>query len=70
MKLRAGQLEASADMPAVVMSSACDSSTITQLVALGIQRVIVKPFKLKTLLEAVRALSCASSPVAASETAA
>jgi DNA-binding NarL/FixJ family response regulator len=56
-QLRAGEMESARDCPVVVMTGRCDESRVTALRALSVRRVILKPFKVKTVLESVAQLT-------------
>lgn len=56
-RLRAGEMISDADLPVILMTSACDAELAAQVRQLGVQRLLIKPFKLKLLLQTIEALS-------------
>lgn len=55
--LRQGTLRSSADLPVALTAEAVDAGTLGLFKPLGIRRVMLKPFKVKTALEVVTALT-------------
>ena len=52
-RIRDGRIASKPDVPIVVLTAACDASFVTDMRALGIERILVKPFRARTLLEAL-----------------
>lgn len=55
--LRAGALRSPADMPVALMAERVDAATLALFKPLQVLRVMLKPFKVKTALEVVQALT-------------
>lgn len=55
-RLRAGIYLSAASIPVTVMTAACDRKMVIQLQELAVMRVLVKPFKLKDVLESIASL--------------
>lgn len=55
--LRGGTLASAADMPVYVLASACSRALLEKLYPLDIQRVLIKPFKARLLIEALSSIS-------------
>jgi len=58
--LRSGALRSAADMPVALTAEAVDAATLALFKPLQVQRVMLKPFKVKTALEVVSALTGAA----------
>ena len=56
-RLRAGTLKCPRDCPVIVMTARCDELRARTLLDLGVRRVILKPFKVRTVLESVDQLT-------------
>jgi hypothetical protein len=55
--IRGGTLASAADMPVYVLASACSRALLEKLHPLEIQRVLIKPFKARLLIEALSSIS-------------
>jgi DNA-binding NarL/FixJ family response regulator len=55
--LRAGQTQSPRDLGVVVTASACSRAQVDALMTLGVDRVLLKPFKARLLIEALTELS-------------
>ena len=44
-------------IPVIVLTSACDATFVTAMRALRVERILVKPFRARTLLEALAGLT-------------
>ncbi len=55
--LRAGETTSRADIGVVVTATACSRAQIEELMALGVDRVLLKPFKARLLIETLTELS-------------
>ena len=55
--MRSGRSLSSADMPIGVMVGKCNAETATRLQSIGINQIILRPFKVKTLLNTIQVLS-------------
>jgi DNA-binding NarL/FixJ family response regulator len=55
--LRKGELASAADLPISLMAEAVDAATLALFKPLDVQRIMLKPFKVKTALEVVAALT-------------
>ncbi len=64
--LRAGQLSCGADTPVAVLAQACDAALALRLKELAVRRLLLKPFKVKGVLETIAALAAARSAAAQS----
>lgn len=51
--LRGGALACPAAMPVALTAESCDLATLTLFKELGVRRIMLKPFKVKTALEVV-----------------
>ena len=58
-RLRAGAFYTTARAPVVVMVDACDPGTVMRMKALEVRRILLKPFKVKSVLESVSGLCAA-----------
>jgi DNA-binding NarL/FixJ family response regulator len=56
-RLRAGRLLTPADAPVVVMSAFCDTELALLLKQHQVSRLVLTPFKVKTLIETIEALA-------------
>lgn len=56
-RLRAGELVTPADTPVVVMVAGCNTGLAMTLKQLEVSRLLIKPFKVKTVLETIDALA-------------
>jgi DNA-binding NarL/FixJ family response regulator len=52
-RLRAGQTESMPSIPVAVMTSECDAGMVLVLRELQVSRILLKPFKVKSILETV-----------------
>jgi len=59
-QVRAGALPCSADLPIALTAAGIDTATLALFGPLGIKRVMLKPFKVKTALEVVQMLVAAA----------
>lgn len=55
-QLRAGGFAPRAGVPVVVMTAVCDVELARRLKQLDVRRAIIKPFKVKTVLESIEAI--------------
>ena len=55
-RLRAGEFMTPRATPTVVMAALCDASTALQMKSLQVRRVLLKPFKVKSVLESIAGL--------------
>lgn len=62
-RLRAGETPHPADVPVAVTASACDVELALRLKQLDIRRLLLKPFKVRGMLEVISALG-APAPLA------
>ncbi len=64
-KVRLGDTLCPADTPVAVTAEACDTTLALQLKTLDVRRLLLRPFKVKGLLEAIAALrdAAAAAPV-------
>jgi CheY-like chemotaxis protein len=56
-RLRDGRTASKADLPIVVLTAACDASFVRTMRALRIERILAKPFRARTLLEALAGMA-------------
>jgi CheY-like chemotaxis protein len=56
-RIRDGRTASEPDLPIVVLTAACDASFVAAMRALRIERILVKPFRARTLLEALADMS-------------
>jgi CheY-like chemotaxis protein len=56
-RIRNGRTASEPDLPIVVLTAACDASFVAAMRALRIERILVKPFRARTLLEALADMS-------------
>jgi CheY-like chemotaxis protein len=56
-QIRAGRTASKANLPVIVLTSACDATFVTAMRALRVERILVKPFRARTLLEALAGLT-------------
>lgn len=54
--LREGELPSDDHIPVAVTAATCDASLAVELKALDVQRLVLTPYKVRTLLETVEAL--------------
>lgn len=54
--LRAGDLASQPDVPVAVMTADCDAGMVVVLKELQVSRIVLKPFKVKTILETITQL--------------
>lgn len=59
-RLRAGNTSQAPDLPVAATASACDIELATRLKQLDVSRLLLKPFKVRSMLEAISALSAPS----------
>lgn len=55
--IRGGKLASAGDMPVYVLASACSRALLERLYPLDIQRVLIKPFRARLLIEALSSIS-------------
>ena len=55
-RMRAGEFMTPRTTPTVVMAALCDASTALQMKSLQVRRVLLKPFKVKGVLESIAGL--------------
>lgn len=55
-RLRAGELASSADIPVIALASGCSAELARQLKTHQVRRLLLKPFKVKLLLESIEGL--------------
>lgn len=55
--VRDGAFGARSDLPIALTAETCDLATIALYKELGVQRIMLKPFKVKTVLEVVQNLA-------------
>lgn len=55
--IRGGKAASAADMPVYVLASACSRSLLEKLHPLEVQRVLIKPFRARLLIEALSSIS-------------
>jgi len=58
-QLRQGRCTCAAATPVAVATAQCDAGLVQQLHALGVRRVLIKPFKVKDVIETVTRLCSA-----------
>jgi DNA-binding NarL/FixJ family response regulator len=56
-RLRAGESNSDPDIPVILMAHACDAELAVQVRQHGVRRLLLKPFKLKLLLQTIETLS-------------
>ncbi len=56
-RLRAGELATPAAVPVIVMSAGCSTELALRLKQHQVSRVVLTPFKVKTLIESIEALA-------------
>lgn len=56
-RLRAGELISPPSTPVIVMSAGCSTELALRMKELEVSRLVLKPFKVKTLLESIQALA-------------
>lgn len=56
-QLRAGELASAADLPVAVMASGCSTELALAMKQLDVGRLLLKPFKVKAVLETVDAMA-------------
>jgi len=56
-RIRDGRTASKPDLPIVVLTAACDASFVSAMRALRIERILVKPFRARTLLEALAGMT-------------
>jgi DNA-binding response OmpR family regulator len=56
-RLRAGEFSNLPDLPVILMTNACNAELAAQVRQHGVRRLLIKPFKLKLLLQTIEALS-------------
>ena len=56
-RIRDGRTASEPTLPIVVLTAACDASFVGAMRALRIERILVKPFRARTLLEALAGMS-------------
>jgi CheY-like chemotaxis protein len=56
-RLRAREFSNLPDLPVILMTTACDAELAAQVRQHGVRRLLIKPFKLKLLLQTIEALS-------------
>lgn len=55
--VRGGSLQSPASMPIALTAESCDLGTLALYKELGVRRIMLKPFKVKTVLEVVASLA-------------
>ncbi len=55
--LRAGSLQCADDTPVAVMTANAGPGLVVELKALGVHRLLIKPYKIKTLIETLQAMA-------------
>jgi DNA-binding response OmpR family regulator len=58
-QVRHGRTRCATSLPVAVTAAACDTATVALLREQGVQRILLKPFKVRNLLEVVATLSVA-----------
>jgi len=56
-RVRTGATRSDQAMPIVLTAASCDASTIAFFKPMAVQRIMLKPFKVKTVLEVISALA-------------
>jgi CheY-like chemotaxis protein len=56
-RIRDGRTASKPDVPIIVLTAACDASFVAEMRALRIERILVKPFRARTLLEALAGMT-------------
>lgn len=56
-RLRTGQLASAPDLPVIVMSPGCSTELALRMKQLEVSRLLLKPFKVRTLLESIEAVA-------------
>lgn len=56
-QLRQGKTMSKPEVPVAVMLGRCDTPTAMKLQLAGIKQIVLRPFKVKTLLQAIQTLS-------------
>ncbi len=56
-RLRLGQLKCAANMPVAVTTTQCDVSMANRIKALNVQRILLKPFKIRDLILTIQTLT-------------
>lgn len=56
-RIRDGRTASPPEVPVVVLTSACDTAFVATMRALRIERILVKPFRARTLLEALNGIA-------------
>jgi len=64
-RLRAGALRGADDALVAVSAASCDAATAARLRGLGVRRVLLKPFKVRTVVETIAGLCAAAAAVPA-----
>lgn len=59
--LRAGTTPSDPAIPVVITASACNRDEASQLLALNVQRVLIKPFKTRTLIDVLGEIAALTS---------
>jgi len=54
--LRGSRFRSACNIPVVVMAAQCDGDMVAQMKELEVRRIVLKPFKVKTILEAISGL--------------
>ncbi len=55
--LRQGQLRCSVDMPVSVTTGQCDAQLASEIKSLNVQRILLKPFKIRDLITTIQTLA-------------
>ena len=58
-QVRAGAYRTSSDVPVVVLTDLCDQRRIAEMKAMNVRRILLKPFKVKGVLETISDLCVA-----------
>lgn len=61
-RVRAGQSSQPADLPVAMMAPACDLALATRVRQLDICRLLLKPFKVRGMLDLIAALGAPAAP--------
>ena len=56
-QVRDGRTASARDMPLAVMAAHCDEALLASLLARGIHRIVLKPFRARTLLDTISTLT-------------
>lgn len=62
IRLRAGEFPSKADIPVMVMAPACDGALALRLKELVVSRLLLRPFKIRDVVQTLETLVPESSP--------